>query len=140
MLEVCRLVKELLAPLDLRLHPPASLAPFSQIGSRFFIATLVSELLVLVLPPDPLELLLLHIVSRVVPEVVGASLEFVHRRVLDLLLAVGVERFESGFEGGALGLGELVVHLGESHGASSFRRAAHDVGLAVSDADRNVVD
>ena len=91
MLEVCRIVEVLFSPLNLSLHAPTSLAPFSQVGSRFFITSLVGQLLVLVLPPDLLQLLLLQVVGWVVPEVIRASLELVYTRVLDLLFAIGVE-------------------------------------------------
>ena len=114
MLKVCRIVEVLFAPLNLSFHASASLTPFPQVGSRFFIPSLIGQLLVLVLPPDLFQLLLLQVVGWVVPEVIGASLELVATRVLDFLFAVGVERFEGRFESGPLSLGKLVVYLGES--------------------------
>ena len=140
MLEVCRIVEVLFAPLNLSLHAPASLTPFPQVGSRFFITSLVGQHLVLVLPPDLFQLLLLKVVGWVVPEVIGASLELVDTRVLDFLFAIGVERFEGRFESGPLGLGKLVVDLGESDRASCFCRSAHHVGLAVIDVNGYVID
>ena len=130
----------LFAPLNLSLHAPTSLAPFSQIGSRFFITSLVGQHLVLVLPPDLLQLLLLQVVGWMVTEVVGASLELVDSRVLDFLLAVCVERLESRLESGSLGLGKLCVHVGEFYRTTCFSRGAHHVSLAVIDVDRDVID
>ena len=92
------------------------------------------------LPPDLFQLLLLQVVSWVVSEVVGASLELVDTRVLDFLFAIGVERFERWLESGPLDLRKLVVHLGESHRASCFCRGAHHIGLTVIDVDRYVID
>lgn len=72
------------------------------------------------LPPDLFQLLLLQVVGWVVREVIGASLELVDTRVLDFLFAIGVEGFEGWLKSGPLGLGKLVVHLGESDRASCF--------------------
>ena len=70
LLKVGCIVQVLLTPLDLSLHATACLAPFSKVGSRFFIASLVSQLSVFVLPPDLFELLLFQIVRRMIHEVI----------------------------------------------------------------------
>ena len=104
----------LFATLDFGLHAPAGLGPLTQVVFGFFVATLVSELFVLVLPPDLLQALLFQVSCREVRIEVGASFELVRRRVLDLLLVVGVERLERRFESGAFCLPESAICVRES--------------------------
>ena len=111
LLEVCCVVEVLFAPLNLSLHAPSRLAPLSEVGGRFFVTSLLGQLLVFVLPPDRFELLLLQVIGRVVHEVIGAPLELVDCRISDLLLAVRVELLEAGLECGAFSLRELIIHL-----------------------------
>ena len=101
----------LFSPLNLCLHTPSRLAPFSEVGGRFFVTSLFGQLSVFVLPPDRLELLLLQIVGRVVHEVIGAAFELVDCCVSDLLLAIRVELLEAGLECGTFRLRELIIHL-----------------------------
>ena len=114
LLEVGRLVKVFLASLNFCLHASTRLGPLTQMVLGFFVATLVSELLVLVLPPDLLQALLFQVSCREVRIEVGASFELVRRRVLDLLLVVGVERLERRFESGAFCLPESAICVRES--------------------------
>ena len=88
----------LLTTLDLSFHAPTSLSPLTNVGSHFFIVTLISELLVLVLVPELLQLLLFQVIGREVRKVVGDALELVDRCVLHIDTGIRVERFECRFE------------------------------------------
>ena len=120
LLEIRRIVKMLLASLDLGFHATASLLPFSEIGGRLLISSLVGEDLVLVLPPDSFQLLLLQVIGRVVPEVIRSSFELVNSRIFDLLFAISEERLKGWLEGGTLRLAELVRHVRKSDRTSSL--------------------
>ena len=106
LLEVGGLIQVLLSTLDLSLHAAPCLAPLAQIGSCFFVAALVSKLLVLVMEPDFLKLLLLELVGREVRKVARDSLKLVCCCVLHLLLRVGVEGLERWAVSGTLRLSE----------------------------------
>ena len=101
----------LLATLDLSLHATTGLAPLTKIGSSFFIASLISQLLVLVVEPELLQLLLLHVSRRVVRKVARLALELIDCGVLDLLLTIRVECLVGWPVGGALSLAESTLHV-----------------------------
>lgn len=141
LLKVGCIVQVLFTPLNLSFHAPACLAPFSKISSRFFIASLVSQLLIFMFPPNLLELLLFQIVRRVIHEVIRAPFKLVDCSVSHFLLAIRVELFEGRLEGGSFSLGKLISHLWKHFcWTSSFSWTAHIVCLAVCHADRHVID
>ena len=84
--KISRLVQVLLAALNLGFHAAASLGPLAHVSCHFLVGALISQLLVLVVPPELLQLLLLELVSREIRKVRGRTLELVHRRELHLLL------------------------------------------------------
>ena len=131
-----------LTSLDFGLHAPAGLSPLTQVVLGFFVATLVSELLVLVLPPDLLQALLFQVSCREVRIEVGASFEFVRCCVLDLLFVVGVESLERGFKCGAFCLAKSTRCGRESIRTCACSRGGTSGGTSNIDAltDRNIVD
>ena len=104
--KVCRFVEMFLASLDFGFHAATGLTPFAQVCGSLLVPPLISQLLVLVVPPYLLELLLFDLGGRIIRKEAGSAFEFVDRRVLDLLVTIGVEALKLRFVCGAFGLRE----------------------------------
>ena len=63
------IVEVLLPTLDFRFHTTTGLTPLTKVGCGFFVAPLVSELLILVVEPELLKLLLLDVSGREIRKV-----------------------------------------------------------------------
>ena len=132
----------LLAALNLGLHTTARLGPLADVGRHFFVGTLISQLFILVMPPELLQLLLLELVGREVRKVTGGALELVHSCELHLLLGIRVKRFESRLVLGTLHLAEVSSCVRETHRRTSFRgnRGAWRLSVLALLLQRHIVD
>lgn len=110
----------LLAALNLGLHTAACLRPLADVGRHFFVGTLISQLFILVMPPELLQLLLLKFVGREVRKVAGRALELVHSCELHLLLGIRIKRFESRLVLCTLHLAEVSSCVRETNRRASF--------------------
>ncbi len=81
----------LLFPLDFHLDPGTRLAPIFKGKFHLFFSSLISNLLILAEEPKFLNILLLHILSRVVMIVVRATLETILILEDNRLIVIGKE-------------------------------------------------
>ena len=68
-LEVGCIIQMFLPALDLGLHAATGLGPLARVSCHLLIQALVGQLLVLVVPPELLQLLLLDVIGRIIRKV-----------------------------------------------------------------------